>query len=73
MENKEWVAHGYWEGIQYYSFKLRVIWDNPEEERRWLIRNQNTRRKDERVGNKSIKENCGKIHENAHSVHSVTQ
>jgi hypothetical protein len=32
MENKEGVEHGYWEGIQYYSIKLRVIWDNPEED-----------------------------------------
>jgi hypothetical protein len=32
MENNESVAHGYREGIQYYSIKLRVIWDNPEDD-----------------------------------------
>jgi hypothetical protein len=31
---------------------------------RQLIRNQNTKRIDERAGNKSRKEDCGKIHEN---------
>jgi hypothetical protein len=32
MENNEPVAHGYREGIQYYSIKLTVIWDNPEDD-----------------------------------------
>jgi hypothetical protein len=39
--------------------------------RRWLIRNQNTIRIDERAVKKSRKEDCGTIHENVHSVRSV--
>jgi len=31
---------------------------------RQLIRNQNTQRTDDRAGNKSRKEDCGKIHKN---------
>jgi len=38
---------------------------------RQLIRNQNTHRTNERVGNKSRREDCGKIHENGTLVHSV--
>ena len=37
-----------------------------------LIRNQNTKRIDERAGNKSRKLDCKKIHDNVTSVHSVT-
>ena len=38
---------------------------------RQLIRNQNTKRTDESAGNKSRKEDCGKIHENVPSVYCV--
>jgi len=40
-------------------------------QRRWLIRNQNTQRTDERDGNKSRKDDYGKIHENVPSVQCV--
>ena len=38
---------------------------------RQLIRNQNTKRTDGRAGNKSRKEDCGKIHKNVPSVYSA--
>ena len=38
---------------------------------RELIRNQNTKRINERAENKSRKLDCKKIHENVTSVHSV--
>jgi len=38
---------------------------------RQLIRNQNTKRTDEKAGNKSRKEDCGKRYDNVTSVNSV--
>jgi len=40
-------------------------------QKKTVIRNQNTKRTDERIGKTSKKEDCGKIHENVFSVHSV--